>query len=140
MIISRPARIQLLVDQKGQFVSTVTIKKQVQLDKAAIETLNKKIGDNSSYGQVTAMCFNPHLAIVYYLNGKIVRHVLVCMDCNELRADINIPAQKQNKQEEGDKAYYLGNGMSNSFRKFINRLLIKYNFSHKVKPGSDFDK
>jgi hypothetical protein len=129
-----------LVDEKGQLISTVTIKKQVHIDRKTVELLNNKIGDKHSYGQVTAMCFNPHLGIVYYLNGKIVRHVLVCMECNELRADIVIPAQKQDKQGEGDKAYYSGNGMSKSFRKFINGLLVKYDFSHQIKPNSDFDK
>lgn len=125
---------------RGQIISSAKIKKQEQLDAATIEQLNKKLGNKKSYGQVSAMCFDPHLGIVYYLNGKIVRHVLICMDCNALRSDVDIPAQHQDKQGTGDKAYYLGEGMSKSFRQFLNRLLIKYNFSHQVKPGSTFDK
>jgi len=128
-----------LVDKKGQLETTAKIKKQVQPDTAIIKQLNKKLGDKKSYGQVTAFCFDPHLGIVYYLNGKIVRHVLVCMDCNAVRADIEIPAQKQDKQGQGDKAYYLGDGMSKSFRQFLNGLLKKYNFSHQIKAGSHFD-
>jgi hypothetical protein len=54
------------------------------------------------------------------------------MDCNAVRADIEIPAQKQNKQGQGEKAYYLGDGMSKSFRQFLNGLLKKYNFSHQI--------
>jgi len=129
-----------LVGENGNLLSSARIKKQVQLDSATINKLNRKIGDRKSYGQVTAACFEPHLGIVYYLNGKIVRHVLVCIGCNALRADIDIPAQHQNKQGQGDNAYYLGEGMSKSFRQFINSLLIKYNFSHQIKPGSGFDK
>ena len=129
-----------LIDNKGQLVKTVTIKKQVQLDTATINKLNKKIDDKKSYGQVTAMCFDPHLGIVYYLKGKAVRYVLVCMDCNALRSDVDIPAQHQNKQGQGNKAYYLGDGMSKSFRKFVNNLMTKYNFSHQIKAGSMFDK
>lgn len=129
-----------LVDKKGKLVRTAKIKKQVQLDTATIKQLNKRLGDQKSYGQVTAFCFDPHLGIVYYLNGKIVRHVLVCMDCNAVRADIEIPAQKQNKQGQGDKAYYLGDGMSKSFRQFLNKLLKKYKFSHQIKVGSEFDR
>jgi len=128
-----------LVDNKGQLVTTVKIKGHVLLDRATIDKLNIKMGDKKSYGQVTAMCFDPHLGIVYYLNGKIVRYVLVCMDCNALRADVEIPAQKQNKQGQGDKAYYLGDGMSKSFRQFINGLLIKYNFSHQTTGSSVLD-
>ncbi|HLP35644.1 hypothetical protein [Lacibacter sp.] len=129
-----------LVDKKGQLITTVKIKKQIQVDTATINTFNKKVGDKKSYGQVTAMCFDPHLGIVYYLKGKIVRHILVCMDCNALRSDIDIPAQHQDKQGQGDKPYYLGDGMSKSFRQFLNALLIKYNFSHQIKDGSMFDK
>jgi len=129
-----------LVDNKGGLLKTVKIKKQVQLDSVTAKTLNSKIGERQSYGQVTAMCFVPHLGIVYYLKGKIVRHALVCMSCNALRADVDIPAQHQNKQGTGNKVYYLGEGMSKSFRQFINGLLIKYNFSHQIKAGSVFDK
>lgn len=128
-----------LVDNKGQLVSSVIIKKMVQPDTTVIKQLNKLLGDKKSYGQVTAMCFDPHLGIVYYLNGQIVRQVLVCMDCNVVRSDIEIPAQLQNKQGQGDKTYYLGGGMSKSFRHFLNGLLQKYSFSHQIKPGSQFD-
>src|SRR4051812_19441886 len=66
-----------LVDGKGQILKTVKIKKQVELDSMTIKKLNTSLGDKKSYGQVTALCFEPHLGIVYYLNGKIVRHALV---------------------------------------------------------------
>jgi hypothetical protein len=89
---------------------------------------------------VTANCFEPHLGIVYFLKNKIVRHVLICMDCNGLSLDIEIPAQHQDKQGEGKNAYYLGEGMSKSFRKFLNELLIKYGFSHQIEKRSMFDR
>jgi hypothetical protein len=129
-----------LVDTKGNLINSVRIRKKVQLDTATIKNLNNRIGDIKSYGQAKAMCFEPHLGIVYYSNGKIVHHVLVCMDCNELRADVEIPAQHQGKKGKGDKAYYLLDGMSKSFRFFLNELLVRYNFSHQAKPGSMFDK
>jgi hypothetical protein len=129
-----------LIDYNGQILKTVKIKKQAQLDDATIKKLNAKIGDRKSYGQVTAMCFEPHLGIVYYLKGTVVRHALVCMGCNAFRADVDIPAQHQNKQGKGKEIYYLGEGMSKSFRQFINRLLVKYDFSHQAKNSSMFDK
>jgi len=129
-----------LIDKYGNIIASVIIKKKVDVETEIINQLNQKLGDRKSYGQVTAMCFDPHLGVVYYLNGKVVRHVLVCLDCNALRADVDIPAQHQDKQGQGDKTYYQGEGMSKSFRKFLNGLLKKYNFSHQIKQGSDFDK
>jgi len=128
-----------LVDTNEKIISTVKIKKQIQLDTGSISKLNIRIVNKRSYGQVTAMCFEPHLGIVYYLKGKIVRHVLVCMTCNVLRADIDITAQHQNKQGPAEKPYYLGDGMSKSFRNFLNLLLVKYNLSHQIKRRSAFD-
>lgn len=125
-----------LVDNNGQILKAVKIKKQAQLDSSTIKELNTKLGDKKSFGDVTAICFEPHLAIAYYLDRKIIRDVLICMACNALRSDVDIPAQHQNKQGKGKEAYYLGDDMSKIFRKFINSLLVKYNFSHQIKAGS----
>src|SRR4030095_15549139 len=129
-----------LVGNNGQLVLTVVIKKQVQVDTTTIGRLNEKLGVKKSYGQVTAMCFDPHLGIVYYSNNKIVANVLVCMDCNVLRSSLEISAQKQLKQGKGDNSYYLGEGLSKSFRQFLNGLLIRNGFSHQIKGDSMFDK
>jgi hypothetical protein len=126
-----------IVDPKGQL--TTSIKRQVQLDQSAIDEMNTKLIDKKSYGNNAAMCFTPHLGIVYYLQNRIVGHVSICLDCNILRSSFNIPAQNQNKVGEGDNAYYLGEGLSKSFRQFLNELLKKYNFSHQIKEGSAFD-
>ena len=127
-----------LVDKEGELIPTVKIRKQVQLDTNTIKLLNKKIIDKRSYGQQKAICFDPHLAFAYYSNDKVVRNVLICMGCNALRADIDINAQHQNKQGEGEKVYYSGDGLSKSFREYLNQLLVKYNFSHQ-KGKSIFD-
>ena len=129
-----------LINKESQLIGTINIKKQVILDNKTIQTLSKKMGEKSSYGQVTEMCFKPHLGIVYYRKGKAVRHAMICLECNILRADIDIPAQHQNKQVKGNTIYYLEEGMSKSFRQYINGLLIKYEFSNKIQSGSHFDK
>jgi hypothetical protein len=125
---------------KGQISTSVKIKKQVQLDKATIDKLNAKLGDKKSYGNNHADCFEPHLGIVYYLQNKIVGHVIICLDCNLLHSSIDIPALKQGKQGQGNNTYYTLDGLSKSFRQFLNNLLKKYNFSHQIKVGSMFDK
>ncbi len=71
---------------------------------------------------------------------KIVAHISVCLDCNVLRSGIDIPAQKQGKVGEGNSAYYTADGLTKSFRQFLNDLLKRYNFSHQIKAGSSFDR
>ena len=101
--------------------------------------MSSKLGDKKSFGGVTAFCFDPHVGFVYYLKGKVVAHISVCVDCNRLRSSIDIPAQKQGKVGNGDDVYYIASGLSKSFRQFINTLLQKNQFSHQVKKGSSFD-
>ena len=127
-----------LVDKN--WTLTKIVKKNTRIDKQTISTLNIKLGAKKSYGQVQAYCFEPHFGILYYKMNKVVAQIEICLSCNVLFSSIEIPAQKQGKQGKGDKVYYLGNGMSKSFRKFINSIIKKYNFSHQIQPGSYFDK
>jgi hypothetical protein len=127
-----------IIDNKGQLTSIV--KKYAQLDNQTINSLNSKLGDKSSYGQVEAECFEPHFGIIYFNGNKIVGQVEICLTCNKLVSTINIPAQKQGKQGQGKNAYYSLRGLSKSFRQFINGIIKKYNFSHEIQAGSNFDK
>jgi hypothetical protein len=54
------------------------------------------------------------------------------MDCNRLYPSRPISAQKQHKVGVGKDAYYLGAGMSKSFRQFLNTLLIANQFPHQI--------
>jgi hypothetical protein len=126
-----------IVDNNGKFLQTIF--KQVQLDKETIKKVNARLGDKKSYGNGTAACFDPHCGFVYFLNNKIVGQVTICLSCNRLHSTIDIPAQKQGKQGKGKDAYYILDGLSKPFRKFINGLLIKNKFSNQIKPGSHFD-
>jgi len=117
-----------IVDDKGRLAPVI---KQVLLDKATATELHKRIFQKSSYGAPEAACFDPHLGIVYYLNKKIVAHFTICMGCNRLEGSVEIPAQLQVKGGTGKEIYYTGMGMSKSFRKFLNGLLVKHKFSHQ---------
>jgi hypothetical protein len=125
--------ILYIIDENGKLATTVT--KQVVLTKEKIVTLNSKLGDKKSYGDATAACFDPHLGFVYYLKNKIVAHITVCLDCNRLYSSIDIPAQKQGKVGKGKDAYYIRDGLSKSFRQFLNQLLVVNNFSHQIKKN-----
>jgi len=122
---------ELIINDKGQLAKTVV--KQVQLNTETISALSKRLGQRESYGGAQAACFDPHLGFVYYDRGKVVAHITICLDCNILHSSIDIPAQMQGKTGKGDNAYYLGGGLSKSFRKFLNDLLVVNKFSHQLK-------
>ena len=128
----------LITDISGRFLQTIL--KQVQLDTKTIKKLNSLLVDKQSYGKSTAACFDPHCGFVYYLNGKPVEQITICLGCNRLYSSIDIPAQMQGKQGQGKDAYYISDVLSKSFRQFINALLIKSKFGHQIKPNSHFDK
>jgi hypothetical protein len=121
----------LIVDKNGKL--NPQVKKQATLNITEGKDLASRLGLKKSYGGGSAACFDPHLGVVFYYKDKIVRFVSVCMDCNRLQADVDIPAQKQNKVGKGEQAYYIGEGMSDPFRSYLNALLKKYDFSHQIK-------
>lgn len=126
----------LIIDNDGKPLQTII--KQVQLDTTTIKKLSITLGDKKSYGNGTASCFDPHCGFVYFLKGKPVGQITICLDCNRLYSSIDIPAQKQGKQGQGKDAYYILDGLSKSFRQFINGLLMKNTFSHQIEAGSHF--
>ena len=127
-----------LVDKKGKLTSFV--KKFSVLDDQTTKRLNEKLGDKKSYGNVRADCFEPHFGIVYYYKNEVTAVIKICLSCNGLESSIEIPAQKQGKVGKGNEVYYVGNGMTKSFRQFINSIVKKYQFSHQIQPHSNFDK
>lgn len=126
-----------IIDKEGRLASTV--KKSTRLDPKESEKLSALLVRKTSYGQSTAACFEPHLGVVYFKTGKPVAHVTICVSCNRLESSVRIAAQEQGKMGEGDIVSYTLKGMSKNFRKYLDNLLKKYNFSHGVSPGSMFD-
>lgn len=94
------------------------IKKRVQLDKKTIGTIHNMVGKTSSYNNVVAGCFDPHLGLVYYKRGEIVGYMSVCLHCNGLYATPDIENRKP--------------AISNSLRQFFNTLVKKYHFSNSI--------
>jgi hypothetical protein len=126
-----------IVQEDGSLAVSIAKSKRVTTKEA--KALSERVGLKSSYGKGEAACFDPHLGIVYYRNGKPLEYISVCMDCNRLEASIKIPNQEQGRQqtEEGD-VYYTGMGMSKSLKRFFDNLLIKYKFSHTVNWKGSF--
>ena len=115
------------------------IVKQKKLNKLEAKQLTSKLTDSSSYGGETASCFDPHVGIVYYLKGSIAGYVTICLYCNRLYSSIDIPEQKQGKVGSGEEAYYTADGLSPSFRIYLNGLLKKYKFSHQISGAAPYD-
>lgn len=116
------------------------IKQRKTLTQIEGEKLTRLLGLKSSYGQRVAACFDPHLGIVYFLNGKPANHITICMDCNRLISSIDNPNQYQGKQlSENGEVYYTLIGMSEKLRAHLNKLLIKYRFSHTIDGENMFD-
>jgi hypothetical protein len=119
-----------IVDKNGKLATSII--KSVKLDKTTIATLNSKLNSKKSFGSPTASCFEPHLGFVYYFKGKIVGHITICLDCNKLVSSLDIPAQKQGKIGQGKDVYYIADGLSEDFRRFLQSLLEKKSFSHQA--------
>jgi hypothetical protein len=127
-----------IVNNKGT-VNYKLVSKSFRLNKSNQIVFNNSIHQKSSYGKGTASCFDPHLGIVYFSKGKPIYYLNICFSCNVLRANFDIPNQKQGKQGKGEKAYYLLDGMSKGFRLYLNNLIAKYNFSNQINKNSMFD-
>jgi len=124
--------INSIIEKNGKLSKTVI--KSAKLDKLTADNFTKLLGQKTSYGSSTAACFEPHLGVVYYLNKKPIAYIDICLSCNRLYPSLKINTQMQGKQGEGKEVYYTLNGISKSFRKEINSLLIKYKFSHQLAP------
>jgi hypothetical protein len=111
------------------------IKKHQKLDSASAKQFTALLGKKNSFGSTTAMCFYPHFGAIYWKNGKPAGNIQICVQCNVLRADKELKAQLQGKQGEGKNVYYTLDGMSDTFLKYLNGLIVKYHFSHPVPTG-----
>ncbi|MFA7444834.1 MAG: hypothetical protein WCY89_02725 [Flavobacteriaceae bacterium] len=78
------------VIENGEFVDVVM--KQKFLDQKQLNHFLQILTKNETYGDVTAFCFDPHLGVVFFKNDKVIYKIDVCLDCNYLKSDTEIPA------------------------------------------------
>lgn len=117
-----------VIDRKGKFVPVVIGQQylsQQQADKI-LSTLTSK----STYGEATAACFQPHFALVFYKDNKMINQINVCLDCNYLISDISIPAETHKKINAGTKDEYAITGFTNKGKKAIIDLCKELNFTY----------
>jgi len=114
---------QSIVDASGHIAKSMT--KQFVLDKESALTLTKKLGEKESFCDEMAACFEPGLGFVYYLKGKIVLYITVCLGCNVVVSSIPLDPQKPDKFWAGG---YLVGGPTKQFLAFLNGLLKNHPF------------
>jgi hypothetical protein len=117
-----------------QGIIAAPVLKRAVITESETAWLTKALNSKKSFGGGEAGCFEPHLGIVFYHDGKITGHLTICVGCNRLYASQAIPAQLQGKQvtDEGD-VYYIGQGMSDRFLARLDELLAHYAFQYRVK-------
>lgn len=117
-----------------------SVKKSAKLDIETAKSFTQLLEEPNSYSSSIATCFEPHLGIVYYYFNKPVAHIDICMTCNKMFSNLTFKAQLRAKYDDKNGGYYALEGLSKTFRKEINALLIKYNFSHQITELTSFDK
>lgn len=107
-----------VIDPQGRFVSNIS--KQQALSQAKADNILTALTTKSTYGGSNAICFNPRFALVFYKGSKVVNQINICMDCNYLVSEIDIPAQNHIAKKVSKNEYaQTGIGFSESGRKAI---------------------
>jgi hypothetical protein len=117
-----------VIDPKGKFVPVVL--GQQFLTQQQADKILSTLSSNSTYGEATAACFQPHFALVFYKDNKMINQINVCLGCNYLISDIAIPAKTHKKVNAGTKDEYAITGFTKSGKRAIIDLCKQFNFTY----------
>ncbi|MFD2566543.1 hypothetical protein [Pseudotenacibaculum haliotis] len=120
--------------QKALKKESSKITKRAMLSKEQTKALENIIISPKSYGNTTASCFDPHFAIVYYKNDKVLASVSICLDCNYLISSVEIPATKHKMIKVSDDYSYPAKGFSKEARKQLHSYIKALGFTKFLKP------
>ena len=109
------------------------ISKTLELTESQLDPLLRILTSDSSYGNITAACFDPHLAIVYYRNEDILATIDICLDCNYLSSSIEIPATKSKSIKVDEEFSYPARGFSKATRNAIRKFCTDIGFTKYLK-------
>src|SRR5690606_23665950 len=107
---------------------------QLILDSLQIKEFETIITEKDAYGQLTAMCFDPHFAVVYYLGDSSVAQIDVCLLCNYLISSVEIPAIYDKKVEIGTEYERPLKGFSKTTRKELDEFIGTLKFDKYRDP------
>lgn len=117
-----------VIDRKKKFVPVVL--RQQYLSQEQADNIISTLTSKSTYGEATAACFQPHFALVFYKDNKMINQINVCLDCNYLISDIAIPAETHKKVNAGTKDEYAITGFTDKGKKAIIDLCKELNFTY----------
>ncbi len=114
------------------------INKTRTLTNDEIRRFENIITAKTSYGNTTMSCFDPHFAVVYYLEEKIVGAVSICLDCNYLISSEKIPATELKMIKISDDYSYPAKGFSKGTRREIHDYIEELGFTKYLKPLTSY--
>ncbi|MGX1928027.1 hypothetical protein [Flagellimonas sp. 2504JD4-2] len=103
-----------------------------------IRQLENILTAKTGYGNSTMSCFDPHFAVVYYLNKKIVGSINICLDCNYLISSEKIPATELKMIKISDEYSYPAKGFSKNTRKEIHNYIEALGFTKYLRPLTSY--
>lgn len=116
------------IDRKGKF-TPVILKQQFLTQKQADQILSA-LAKNSSYGESSAACFQPHLGLVFFKGNKKINQISICLSCNTSITEIEIPARTHKIFNKGTDNEYSFTGFKPSGKKAIIKLCKEINFHY----------
>jgi len=121
------------VDKKGKFVPVI-LKQQFLTQKQADQILSA-LAKNSSYGESSAACFQPHLGLVFFKGIKKINQISICLSCNASITETSIPARTHKVFNKGTDNEYSFSGFTPSGKKAITNLCKEIHFYYGNKKG-----
>jgi hypothetical protein len=115
-----------VLDQNQKFVPVI-LKQQALTQRQADEILSA-LTKRSTYGEVTAACFNPHLGLLFFRENRFKAAINICLDCNYLNSDVVIPAETHFKVNKGKDNEYARVGFTQAGKKAIVDLCSELGF------------
>jgi hypothetical protein len=116
---------------------TKSIYKQKTLNKNQVNFVLSEFTNTKNYGDGTAKCFEPHMAIVFFQNNNAVNIIEICMDCNYFVSTIRIPNQFHSKVNTGTEYEYSDIGFTPQGKRMIKKLSKELGFSYGNISESD---
>lgn len=124
---TREKHLKVLQIEIGQKLDSCLIKRAT-LNSRAIRRVMNILNDPSTYVYGPVSCYNPRVAIVFFDSSEmIVGYILICMDCDKIRSDPEIPANYNHRvidSTTGEELYRLD--FSTSAKKMIWRFLKEH--------------
>ncbi len=76
--------------ENGKLAKYLVTSEKTLSEKEA-NTLMAILSDDTTYGDVAARCFEPHLGYVFYNdNNEMIAHATICLICNQIRTSPDI--------------------------------------------------